>query len=863
MRLHRALLHLYPAAFRLEYGDEMCAVFAQRWRDTSGALGTLGLWLRVFVDVLVNAALVHGDILTQDLRYTARTLSRAPGFTFTAIVVAALGVGANTAAFTMVDHVFIRPLPFSNSERLVNLYQHETSRGYTGELSPANYRSWKRMSASFDAMAAHRGLSVNLVGQGDPERIDGASVTADLFPMLGVHAALGRIFTTEEDRDGATGTVLLSHGLWQGMFAGDPGVLGRRVILDDALYVIIGVMPRSFHFPNRDCELWTAMRFAPRDYEDRTDTYIHVTAKLKPTISLEQSRAEMGIVTAQLERAYPRENAKIGATVIRLRDEVSGQSRWLLMALFGAALCVLLIACTNLANLMLARALARSKELAVRTAMGAGRERLIRQLLTESLILALCGGVLGVFVAGAALPLLARLVPISLPIAQVPALDWRVFTFAALLAALAGIGFGVVPALRICGGKDISGLHQGSRSGVGGRKERLRSALVIAEVTGSMVLLISSGLLIRALWRIQSTDPGFRTEGVLTLRTSLPMPKYEKTALREQFYSRVLSEANRLAGVSSAAYISFLPMVMRGGIWPVAVPGGPQDPADLQKASLRFVTPGFFAALAIPLHRGRDVSESDTRNSPFVAVVSESFVRRYWPDQNPLGRGFKIGFFDRTIVGVVGDIHVRGLERSSEPQVYLPYKQVPDGGVIWYAPKDLVVRSTVNAATLVPALRGIIRTANPEQPVSDVRMLGDIVEAETAPRVVQVRVLGAFAAIAFLLAAIGMHGLLSFAVSNRMQEIGVRMALGAQRSDILAMVLRDGVRLAAVGTVLGVSLAYGAGRTMQSLLAGVKPGDALTFATAIGLALLMTLVGTLIPALRAVRVDPTMVIRTE
>lgn len=864
MRLYRALLHLYPAAFRLEYGDEMCAVFAKRRRDTSGALEALGFWLGVLFDVLVNAAFVHGDILRQDLHYAGRTLGRAPGFTFTAIIVAALGVGANTAAFTMLDHVLIRRLPFPESERLVKLWQNDKSGGYTRmELSPANYRDWKRMSTSFEGMAAHRPLSVNLVGHGDPERLEGASVTSDLFPLLGAVPALGRLFTPQEDRDGAGGTVILSYALWQSMFGGDAGVLGRKVILDDAPYLVIGVMPRNFYYPNRECELWTAMRFAPDDFADRTNTFLYPIAKLKPGISIEQAQAEMSAVTSQLARAYPKENAKIGATVIALGDEVSGQARLLLIALFGAALCVLLIACTNLANLMLARALARSKELAVRTAMGAGRERLIRQLLTESLILALSGGILGVFVARAAIPLLARLVPITLPIAQVPPMDWRVFGFAALLTALAGIGFGVVPALRVCAGMDIRGLHQSSRSGVGGRKERLRSALVIAEVTGSIVLLISSGLLIRALLRIQSTDPGFRTHGVLTLRTSLPMPKYEKTARRDQFYTHVLSEVRRLPGVSSAAYISFLPMVMRGGLWSAAVPGGPQDPAELQKASLRFVTPGFFASLGIPLRRGRDVSLYDTSTSPYVAVVSESFVRRYWPSGDPLGRTFNISFFDRKVVGVVGDIHVRGLERSSEPQVYLPNKQIPDGWMPWYAPKDLVIRTSSNTASLVPTIREIIRNTDPALPISDVRMLSDIVQAETTPRLVQVRVLGAFAAIAFLLAAVGIHGLLSFAVSHRMQEIGVRMALGAQRSDILAMVFRDAVGLGAIGTVLGLGLSYGAGRMMEALLAGVKPADALTFAAAIGLALIMTLVGTMLPALRAVRVDPTVVIRAE
>jgi predicted permease len=744
----------------------------------------------------------------------------------------------------------------------VKLWQDQ--RGYSlTELSPANYRDWKGMSTSFEAMAAYRGLSVNLVGEGDPERLDGASVTADLFPLLGARPARGRAFTAADDQEGAPGTLILSDGLWKRRFGGDPGVPGRKVILDDAPYTIIGVMPRAFNFPSRDAELWTAMRFAARDFEDRADCYLKGVARLKRGASLEQARADMRRVATQLEREYPKENARTGATVIRLRDEVSPQSRLLLAALFGAALCVLLIACTNLASLLLARALFRRRELAVRTALGAGRERLVRQQLTESLILAACGGVLGVALAATATPLLARLVPNSLPIAETPTVDLRVLLFAALTTCLTGIGFGVVPALRACRDPDASGLREGSRAGVGGHKERLRSVLVVAEVTVSVVLLVSSGLLIRALWRLQGVDPGFRAEGVLTLRTSLPTPKYEKTGRRKEFYSQVLAQVRELPGVTNAAYISFLPMATRGGIWVVEVPGQPEGPADASSASLRFVTPGFFAALGIPIRQGRDVSESDTRDSPFVAVVSESFVRRYWPVEDPLGRRFQIALQGRTLVGVVGDIRVRGLERASEPQVYLPYQQVPDGSLTWYAPKDLVVRSPADAGVLLPAIRRVIAKADPQQPISDVRTLADIVEGETAPRTVQVRVLGSFAAIAVLLAGLGIHGLLAFAVSNRAQEIGVRIALGARPADVLALILREGLLLAAAGTIVGVALAYTAGRALEALLAGVSPWDAATFSAAVALAVVMTLAGSLLPALRAVHVDPLTAIRAE
>jgi putative ABC transport system permease protein len=571
----------------------------------------------------------------------------------------------------------------------------------------------------------------------------------------------------------------------------------------------------------------------------------------------------MGVVAGLLETQYP-ENKQTTASVYLLRDDMPQQSRLLLLALSGAAICVLLIACANLANLLLARGLARQRELAVRAAMGAGRERLVRQLVTESLVLALAGGALGVLVAAAAVPLLARLVPASLPIAQSPSIDLRVLIFAGLVSGLTGIGFGVLPALRACRHSDFSALREGTRAG-GGHKERLRSLLVVAEVTASVVLLVAAGLLVRALWRIEATDPGFRTGGVLTLRTALPLPKYNETARRAGFYTQVLSGVRALPGVSSAAYISFLPMVMRGGIWPVIVDGKSVETqrSGAHTASLRYVTPGFFATMGIPLHRGRDVGESDSMDAPFAAVVSESFVRRYWPDQDPLGRHFTMAFHDRMVVGVVGDIRVRGLERNSEPQVYLPYRQVPDGWLAFYPPKDLVIRSATGPGTLLPAVRRIIRGADAEQPVSDVRTMADIVEEQTASRSAQVRVLGAFAAIAFLLAGVGIHGLLSFAVSRRTQEIGVRIALGAQPGEIVKMIVRQGAVLAGAGIVPGVVLAYAAGRAMEGLLAGVQPGDALTFASAIGLCVLMTVLGSLVPALRAVRIDPITAIRSE
>ncbi len=856
-RLYRVLLRLYPRSFRAEYGAEMCADVSERRRLAVGPVGVLLFWLEAVADVAVNALAVHADLLRQDLRYALRSLRRARGFTITAVLVVALGVGANTAAFSVADHVLLRPLPFSHPDRLVKLWQHEGDYARV-ELSPANYRDWQAMTSSFEGIGAYHGISMNLVGHGEPERLEGAAVTHELLWLLGAHALLGRTFTAGDDREGVGGTVLLSYGLWQARFGGDAGVVGRRVLLDGKPCDVIGVMPADFAFPSPEARFWTAARFAAADYEDRTNNYLSVVGRLRDGVSLADARAELELVTGRLAQAYPESNANTRANAYLLQDEVSAQARLLLLALCGAALCILLIACANLASLLLARALARERELVVRTALGAGSERLVRQLMTESSLLALAGGLVGLGVAHAALPLLARLVPETLPVNGAPGLDLRVMAFGALVTGLTAVGFGVVPALRAC-----RAINPGRSSD---RRQGVRTALVVTEVAASVVLLISAGLLLRALWRIQSVDPGFRPDSVLTLRTALPMPKYALTARRVAFYDRVLEEVRALPGVSSAAYISFLPMAMTGGIWPVTIDGQPpasSGTAPHQFASLRFVTPGFFETLRIPIDRGRAVATSDTKESPYVSVVSESFVRRHWPGADPMGRRFQVGLAERTVIGVVGDVRVRGLEQTSEPQVYLPAAQVDDSALISYPPKDLVIRSSADPEVLVTAIRHIMRRVDPEQPISNVRTLQAIVAEQTASRSVQARLVAALAAVALLLAGVGIHGLLSYIVTSRRQEIGVRMALGAQPVDVTHLVARQGARLALAGVVPGIVLAYLAGRTLQSLLASVRAGDLATFLGVVGLCILMTIAGCFFPARRAVQVDPIIAIKSE
>jgi putative ABC transport system permease protein len=779
-----------------------------------------------------------------------------------AIIVVAAGVGANTAAFSLADFVFLRPLPFRDPDKLVRLWENHPGGYSRTELSPANYRDWKRMNTVFEDIAISTSRPVNMVGVGDPVRLDASAVSANLLSVLGTSPFMGRSFVSTEGQPGSPLIVLLSYSLWRDRFGGDPHVIGRLLVLNDKPYTVIGVMPSDFYFPRRESQMWFPLQFDESDYDDRSDNYLEAVGRLRAGVTLEAARAEMDVVTSRLQAQYPKENKDKSAYMYFMREDLSRRSRVLLFALCGASISLLLITCASLANLMLARALQRSRELAIRAALGAGKERLVRQLFTESALIAAVGAALGIAIGAAALPLLSQMVPNSLPIAQTPSLDLRLLAIAIIVAGATTVGFGMLPALRVSSKVDFAGLREGT-SATGGRKQRLRSMLVVAEVLVTVVLLVCSGLLLRALWKLRSTDPGFQKEHVLTLRTSLSFPKYEKTATRVAFYSQVLEKVRALPGVTSAAYICLLPMAEPGMLQDVHIPGLAEDKDNPTNASMRFVTPGFFQTLGIPLMGGRDIADSDVITAPHVAIVSRSFVRRYFPNEDPIGKHFGFALHDRAIVGVVGDIKVRGLEQESEPQVYISYQQVEDGSLIGHTPKNLVVRSSADPSSLLPSIRKIVYSVDSTQPIANVRTLSEIVEHETESRSVQVRVLAAFAAISFLLAGLGIHGLLSLAVSQRTQEIGIRLALGAPPSHIVSMITSNAARLALAGIIPGLFLAYVAGRMLESILAGVKPADAPTFVAAAVLCAVMTFAGCIVPTLRALRVDPMTAIRAE
>jgi predicted permease len=817
---------------------------------------------------LVPAAEAHRDrqglpfveATLQDFRYAWRTLRRSPGFTATAIAVIALGIAATVAAFTVLDYVLLRPLPFPQPDRIVRIYQSDLARGVPRlEASPPNFTDWRAGSTSFSAMASFLfNNPMTLLGDGEPRQIDTAAFDADMLSVLGVQPLAGRGFTADDMKGNFVGVVLLRYDFAVTMFGSPSAALNRTITLDNRARTVVGVMPAGFTFPSRDPLVWVPM--VPFDIlgQSRTNLLLNVVARLRPGVSIGQAQSEMNVLASRLQRDYPKDNAGVSVSVVDLRDVVSPQARMLVWTVFAAAYCLLLIVCTNLTNLLLARAVARRQEMAVRAAIGAGSWRLMKQLLTESAVLAAAGGLLGSAIAMAAVPLVARIVPDVLPVSGAPAVDLRVLAFAVTTTIVTCLAVGVVPALRSSKTADVQAL----RARAGEPAGRLRAALVLAEVATTVTLLVAGGLLVKAMWRVQSVDLGFQARGVLTLRTNLPFLKYPSYASRRNFYDRVLSETRSLPGVVSVGYTTGLPLVLGAGIMQITVPGVVEDPAQTPRASIRFVTPDYFATMGIPLRRGRFVDARDTATTAPAAVISEALARRLWPGQDPIGRQLVIYQDKRTVVGVAGDIVVRGLERTSEPQIYMSPEQLAPFG-IFYAPRDLVLRAAGDAMALAPAIRKIVHDADPEQPITDLRLFDDIVTGQTASRRDQLTVLGLFAGVAFLLAAIGIHGLLSYTVQSRTREVGVRIALGAAPMAIARMFLRQGVVLGVIGVAAAMPLAYAAGHAMNTLLFGLSAGDPSVYLIAGAVALTMTIASSVMPAVRAAGIDPAITIRNE
>jgi putative ABC transport system permease protein len=804
----------------------------------------------------------------QDVRLSLRLLRKSPGFVLFAVLALALGLGANEAIFSVVDSVLLRPLPFRHADRLVEVWEDGSHIGFPMDTpAPANYADWKRRNHVFQGMAALKGDLYALTGQGTPEQIEGSPVTANLFPLLGVSPILGRNFVAQEDAPGGEKVVLIGYSLWQRRFGGDRAVVGREIWLNGEKYQIVGVMPRGIAFPDQS-QLWVPLALSPQELAVRGSHYLRVFARLKPGVSLARAQREMSDLAAQLVREYPETNTNVGAVVVGLRDQLVGDLKLALWAVAAAVGCVLLIACANLAGLLLARGAQREREWAVRTALGAGRARLIRQILIESLILGAAGGIAGSTLAVWATPFLRHLVPDTLTTWSEPRIDMQALGFLILTSVLASLLFGALPAVVLSRANLATTLQQGGRAAIGAGA-RLRRVLIVGEVALSVVLLVGAGLLTKTLWNLSHVPLGFQPNGVLTLRTSLPVSPgspYNSFPARSEFYRSVLERVAALPGVISAGYTTFLPLTNSGGTSAFAIEGAPPlAPGQVNDANHRVISPNYFETIGVRLLAGRFFRNSDGAGQPPVAIVNEAMKRQYWPGENPLGRRFRLGQPNApwiTVVGVVDDVRQMGLDVNGRAEIYFPYTQQA-GSYGYFTPRDLALKVNGDPLSYAREVERAIWDIDRNQPIADVMPMEQLIADKLLSREVAVKLIGAFATLALLLAALGLYGLLAYTVAQQRREIGVRMALGAQRGQVLSGVLGEGLRLVLSGLVLGALGSWAVTRGLKSLLYGVTPTDVWIYC---GSALVLLLVGAIasyMPARQASAIDPMTALRYE
>jgi len=806
------------------------------------------------------------DTLLQDVRFGARVLARNKGFTAVAVLTLALGIGANTAIFSVVNAVLLRPLPYENSHELVQIWGTQPQLN-TAPMSPANFLDWREQNRVFERVAAYTGQNFNLSGVDEPERIRATRVSADLFELLRVRPTLGRAFLAEEDQHGGHRVVILSHALWQRRFGANPEIIGKTLTLNDQSYVVVGVMPPDFSFPRTTTEMWTPIAFSPGERGTRNTNYISVIARLKPGVTLEQARSEMEALARQQQEQYPEANAGIGVKLISYKEQVVGDTRPILLLLLGAVGFVLLIACANVANLLLARAAGRRKEMAVRSALGAGRRRVIRQLLTESVLLALVGGGLGLLLALWGINLLVALQPANIPRLAEVRIDRGVLLFASALSLLTGIAFGLAPALQATK-LDLNGaLKEGGKgTGEGAGRQRLRSILIVSEIALSLVLLIGAGLTIKSFWRLMQVDPGFNPENALTMVVSLPATRYAEPGRQVAFFRQAIERVSNLPGVDAAGVTTDIPL-FGGNSTGFNVEGHPPyAPGQRPLAEYRSVSPGYFRAMGIPLLRGRTFTEQDGVDAPGVVIINETLARRYFPGEDPLGK--RLGFSGptdwREIVGVARDTRNYGLDEEVKPEAYMPYTQsAPSYLAGSISGMILVARTASDPQSMSAAIKREVQGLDGNLPVYNIKTMEQYLAESIAQRRFNMLLLTVFAGVAVLLAAVGLYGVMSYMVSQRTREIGLRMALGAQARDILGMAVRQGLVLIIIGIGVGLAGALALTRVMSGLLYGVSTTDPATFAAIVLLLALASLIACYIPARRATRVDPLTALRYE
>jgi putative ABC transport system permease protein len=789
-------------------------------------------------------------------------LLRNPGFTIVAVLALTLGIGADSAIFSVVNAVLLRPLPYPESERLVILRERSPQLEGMSVAYP-NFIDWREQNSTFENIGVFRRQSFNLTGNGEPERLVGSQVSAEVFAAVKVNAARGRVFTNDEDKPGATPVVVLSHGLWQRRFGGNPNILDQTLTLDGRRFTVIGIMPSDFQFPRAGTELWTPVGQASKDpgWENRGNhPGLAGIARLKPGVTAAQAREDMEVVAANLERQYPDSNTGSRVTITPALETAIRGIRTALLVLLGAVAFVLLIACANVANLLLARATTRQKEIAIRTALGASRGRIIRQLLTESILLSVAGGALGLLLARWGVKLIVAISPNSIPRATEIDLDGRVVAFTVGISLFTGIIFGLVPALQ-SSKPDLNETLKDAGRGSTASRHLFRSGLVVSEVALTLVLLIGAGLMIRSFYRLQQVDPGFNYDHLLTFNVSLPPKKYPEDQQKINFYEQLTEKLRALPGVQTVGVSSGLPLGNNGWQTSFRVEGQPEpEPGHTPLTEACIATPDYFQAMGIPLLKGRTFSEQDVKDSPHVTLIDEEFARRYWPGEEAVGKNIKTGRNDPpiTVIGIVRRVKMDGLnEDSNRVQSYFPFRQLPNGGM------TVVIKTANDPMGIVSAARQQVLQIDPDQPVYGVNTMEQLRADSIAPDRLTLMLLASFAAVALILAGVGIYGVMAYSVTQRTHEIGIRMALGARQSDVLGMVIRQGMKLAVVGLAIGLLGAWLATRAMASLLFGVSATDPMTFAV-ISLVLAGVALGAcFVPARRATKVDPMVALRYE
>jgi putative ABC transport system permease protein len=800
--------------------------------------------------------------LWQDLRYGARMLLKKPGFTLIAIITLALGIGANTAIFSVVNAALLRPLPYEESERLVVLYETNPQQGRDEmSVSYPNFADWRAQSQSFEQLAACLYGGMILTGKDEPARLQVVAVSADFFAMLRVKPLRGRVFLPEEDKVGGAPVVLLSHALWQSRFGGDEGLIGRQIMLDRKSRTVIGVMPPNFALPPGDqTEVWMAIGTLADQMQNRAVHRMTAIGRLKSGVTLRQAQTELATIASRIQQQYPDADPGHGVNVISGYESLTKNARPALLTLLVAVGFLLLIACANVANLLLARAETRQKEIAIRTALGATRGRIVRQLLTESLLLAVAGGAAGLLLAAWGVDALAGSLPDDFPRAKEIGVDSVILGFAGALSVLTGLIFGIIPALTRAKPALNETLKEGGRTSAAIGRGRIRGALVVTEVALSLTLLVGAGLLIKSFWRLMQADPGFQLDHLLTMNVSLIGEKYKETGQVISFFRELPARLGALPGVKAVSAVSALPISGGDSNGNLTIEGRDFPPAQTPSASFRRILPNYFSAMGIPLKQGREFDERDT-GAEKVVIINEGMARRFWPDGDAIGKRIKVGPPQNepwlTVVGVAGDVKNIGLEADAMLATYEPHAQRP-----WSA-MNLAIRTETDPMSLSAAVRGELRAMEKDLLIRNPTTMDDRIRLSVAPRRFNMTLLAVFAALALLLAAVGVYGVMSYTATQRTHEIGVRMALGAQSGVVLKLIVGQGLKLALIGVAIGLPAAFALTRWMEDLLYGVRPTDSWTYGAVAALLLLVALFACWIPARRAAKVDPMIALRHE